>query len=169
MHWLICFFLTFCWCFCLAALVEVCHAVNLFVFTTQERQTEKRCMLAHNLPSFPVPTLGRVATGKNISPRLPSFRETDWAKAHGGHLCWNIGQAIALVNGADPGTAKQTLGWRLKDYFDDIGRELIWTNTICFYWWHMALWQTRQCSQWNWSVGGKAKLWAWLREVAVSL
>lgn len=30
-------------------------------------------------------------------------------EAHGGHLCWNIAQAIDLVNGADPGDAKQSV------------------------------------------------------------
>lgn len=30
-------------------------------------------------------------------------------EAHGGHLCWNIAQAIDLVNGADPGEAKQSV------------------------------------------------------------
>eukprot|EP00913_Durusdinium_trenchii_P014733 g13821.t2 len=30
-------------------------------------------------------------------------------EAHGGHLCWNIAQAITLVNGGDPAAAKATL------------------------------------------------------------
>ena len=30
-------------------------------------------------------------------------------EAHGGHLCWNIAQAIDLVNRADPGEAKQSV------------------------------------------------------------
>ena len=30
-------------------------------------------------------------------------------EAHGGHLCWNIAQAIALVNGGDPTVAKEAV------------------------------------------------------------
>jgi len=32
------------------------------------------------------------------------------SEAHSGHLCWNMGQAIELVNGGDPAAAKKKLG-----------------------------------------------------------
>ena len=34
-------------------------------------------------------------------------------EAHGGHLAWNMAEAITLVNGGDPAAAKKRLG--LKD------------------------------------------------------
>ena len=32
------------------------------------------------------------------------------SEAHSGHLCWNMAQAIALVDGGDPAAAKKKLG-----------------------------------------------------------
>ena len=50
-------------------------------------------------------------TASFTSPVLDSTKPL---QAHGGHLCWNIAQAIALANGGDPEAAKKRLGtWKV--------------------------------------------------------